>query len=1162
MRRRRRIASFFLRNCDDPAEIDVVTDLAQRLKVGPAVLLLGQDYLRSGRDSNPFFDLLRERYPDVPGDTDSLRPFLGKLTEGDKSAILAWLHRRSQKIPINESLTTISEFAWNHVYTSAIDEVWVRAFAKNWRSLYSIFTEKSWPQDIRDRHRLCSSFLFGCVDKEDDQSRIPREELELDERLHVAVALLHRLPEILTPRGVLVLDGWNPVTDWLQSKDLYPALNLLGPSQVYVFGLATNWQSDTRLARLKNSGILHFVEKSLAETLNSEVANGVISLGDPGAFLPNGRQITIDSKLAFIPKDIFLEIEPFAVVLDDNLTLPPRRASSETEYFDYLRFLEEPVKLRNWEPYARGFPFQRDFYHALVAQIEECLTRPHANRAPILLHGDTGTGKSVALAHLAYHIASQAQFPVVFIERSGKTVEWRKLDRFLNWAEDSGAEASLVVWDGMRQVDDYTRLWTRLADRGRKTVVVGSTYHLQSNEKQRFSVEAGRLFNPQERDRFLAYLEKRAPEVASWIQQKKAQIDECYLVALYRLLPPARPAIRVGVVQEFQTEQQSILQRINNLPQQTTGFNPLAAALEAAGKLDLPYLASEADEKLDWSTTTAIHGETLTTLQKLFALVMTPGRYGCRMPIELLLAALNQPTTPAIIECLKTDVLVWHEESNGNLFVEPRQPLEAQIYIDTLFGGRPEPEAELICEMIGSLPRPDTSDRANTSIDFILELLQLIGPNSKIQRHKDRFDKCTLRLARALQEVRQQRNVLAPNLMLQEATFYREGIKRNEDNITRADKILMLEGAVAVLEQALELPFISSWQQSMIGEERTACLGTLINSQIGFASREHIRSLYISAIDAFRKARSAAPNNVHAVVTLGWITRPLIAKSFFGTEEQSEIVADLVSIFDEAEDISMDVRQQEFFLPEKASVMELLGRTEISDEAFEKLRSIGSKAGYYLRARTLFNDIPEDASVSDVTQKLSKALSYLHENWINIEADLKCVGLYFTLWWRTVAGKKPFESERQLLPFNDAQWNRCHELTDRIYRLADGEPRPTILFLRALAKFHIGQFDPSEQEFRQLANDNSLSVGGRRLRKLFVASRENRALEFDGQVRHDLSEHELGRIWVNQTRSLVGVVPRDFDKKQLRRGETLNDFHIAFSFTGAIAQPQHFLRNR
>lgn len=362
-------------------------ELIQKLKTGPVVLLLGQDYLRVGHASNPFTDLLKQRYPETPG--DSLADFFPKLANEDKSGILTWLHRRSQKIPISESLVTLGEFPWNHVYSSAVDEVWVRAFTKNWRSLHSIFTEKSWPQDIRDRHRLCSTFLFGCIDKEDEDSSMPHEDFDLDSRHQIAVSLLRRLPDILTPRGILLIEGWNPKYDWLQSVELAPVLKQLGPSQVVLFSATSEHRADGRLNRLHTDGILTYVEVPLAEVIATTVSEGQISLGDPGSLLPNGRQITLNSEVAFIPKDIFLQVEPFAIILDDNLTLQPRTRAKEAEYFEYLRFLEQPVKPRNWEPYSQGFPFLRDFYFALLEQIEKFLIHPQSNRSPVVLHGET-----------------------------------------------------------------------------------------------------------------------------------------------------------------------------------------------------------------------------------------------------------------------------------------------------------------------------------------------------------------------------------------------------------------------------------------------------------------------------------------------------------------------------------------------------------------------------------------------------------------------------------------------------------------------------------------------------------------------------------------------------------------------------------------------------
>ncbi len=398
--------------------------------------------------------------------------------------------------------------------------------------------------------------------------------------------------------------------------------------------------------------------------------------------------------------------------------------------------------------------------------------------------------------------------------------------------------------------------------------------------------------------------------------------------------------------------------------------------------------------------------------------------------------------------------------------------------------------------------------------------------------------------------------------MLQEATFYREGVRRAETVMPLNERIDLLQNAVAVLEQAQDIPNQSPRQRSVVSEELAACIGTLIHTEAGTTTKARIRALYTSAKDAFDKARSSDPDNIHATVTLGWISRELIGQGLFDDEERNEVAANLVSIFDETEENQMDLTQQQFFLRERMNVMELLGRTQLSQGAFDQLCAIGSKAGYYLRARSQFDQIPTGSLQSEVRKSLENALAYLKQNWTDIETDFKCVSLYFSLWWRLRVNTKPFEIERVVLPFTNTEWLECLSLTEKLCSLNSTEPRPAHRFLRALAHFHTDHISTCIDEFRSLSRDNTISVGGRRVRKMFMASKDGKPLLFDGNVLNDVSENETGRIYVDQVRAPVALTPRDFDKKELRKNDSLSNFHIAFAFTGPVAQPAHFLRSR
>jgi hypothetical protein len=53
--------------------------------------------------------------------------------------------------------------------------------------------------------------------------------LAWNDRRHVAVALARRLPEAVTPLGVLAIAGYTGDLDWLSLADLLPIVNRLNP---------------------------------------------------------------------------------------------------------------------------------------------------------------------------------------------------------------------------------------------------------------------------------------------------------------------------------------------------------------------------------------------------------------------------------------------------------------------------------------------------------------------------------------------------------------------------------------------------------------------------------------------------------------------------------------------------------------------------------------------------------------------------------------------------------------------------------------------------------------------------------------------------------------------------------------------------------------------
>jgi hypothetical protein len=1128
--------------------------LYARLASQPSILFLGQSYLAEGESEDGFITSVRQRFS--LGEEDGVPPLtalVGKLEHEDQSASLSWLHRRSGTVPISESLNLISDFPWSNVYTSAVDEVWVRAFKKTWRSLNTVFAEYAWPLETRDRNRLCTTFLFGCVDKADEDSRVPTDPFQLDERLQTAVTLLRRLPEIVTPFGSVLIEGYDPTRDWLTPKNLYPVLNSLGQGQIFYFSRRATDENDRYLKKLRDDGKLVFIKEDLGTFLRRGVEQESITLGDLAIKLPAGRQITIDSKPNVIPKDLWLNLAGTAIILDDNAFIPAKPLSADREYLEYRHFLADPIRPNDWSAYERGFVFERDFYRQLKGECERRLKQTRLQLTPILLHGESGTGKSVALANLGYRLGSQGEAPVLFIERTISSVDWRPIDRFLNWAEDCGATCSLILWDGMRSENDYFDLLGKLSDRGRKVILVGTSYSV-SRQKHKFTaIEATRELNSVEKEAFKRYLSRFDSGFVERIQSNEIRIDPTFLVALYRLLPPARPRLTKGFVDEVAHEEKAILERTQALPTQSEDLNSLQFAFSQIG---WPEEAGPAFS----DSGAEIQGETRTELQELFALVMVPGKYGFKVPIELLLGALGKSVNSTMLKALQTAVLDWAEKPGGEILVGPRHPLEAKLYIDHFYGGAAEAEALFITKLIHGLKRAPVGD---PHVDFIIDLLRTVGPNSPSAHNKKHFARCFLKIAESLTALRQERNILSPRLMLQEGSFYREAVRDDGAGLSAQETLRLLETAEGVLLEARDREDCPPPLRSVINADLAACYGTMIRTvqETSPGSQEIVR-LYERARESLTEAMRLESANAHAVVVLGWISRDMLRSAVLTDQERGEIEAELLFRFDEAAPATMDATQQEYYYRERHHIMDQLGNLELAQQTFDLLKRTGSKAGYFLRARRLFEAFPEDEATLEQKRDFSATEAYLRENWAEISTDERCLGLYLKAWWFSRTGMPVFHRERQILPFSDTDWHTLNDVVRRLKEIKEPDCPAWVRLLFAVSSFQLGNVGPAMLDFREMSSDTNLNMGGNRLKKFFVASWDGVPRPYSGVVQSRVKDRMIGQIYVNDLRHSIQIIPRDFDQRELTQGQNITDFFIAFAYTGPIAQPAHFIRTR
>ena len=187
----------------------------------------------------------------------------------------------------------------------------------------------------------------------------------------------------------------------------------------------------------------------------------------------------MDGAVLTVPRELWQNISRLSTVLDDTSIGPFSPISEDALYREFREALAKTDSRPNWSAYARNLLFTRDFESGLKAETLKRLGTRDLSDSPLILHGPTSTGKTVALARLAYTVRAAAEFPVIFVERKTQKPGFAEIEQFCRWLESKGVRSTLLVWDGMLDPDEYIRAARYLTSKGRKVVVVGSCYRLQ-----------------------------------------------------------------------------------------------------------------------------------------------------------------------------------------------------------------------------------------------------------------------------------------------------------------------------------------------------------------------------------------------------------------------------------------------------------------------------------------------------------------------------------------------------------------------------------------------------------------------------------------------------------------------------------------------------------
>jgi hypothetical protein len=1125
---------------DDQFNLDEL-HLIKKLQSDPSVLFLGQSYMALDTNKDLFLSKFNDKFKIDSNEITYNDIF--KNQEGNKDSVRAWSQKLFENISLPTSMETISKFPWNHLFTSAIDNNLVRAFKNEVRSVQPIFNQSFKLIDPRSRTQLHETFLFGQIQYSDTDKAAPLSKLDFSKRKLIANLLLNRLPgDIITPKGVLIIEGWNPLNDWLSAEEFYSVLSLLGPSQIHIFSSNEAIESDEYIQDLIIKGKAKGYKESLASFIESAIFSGLLDLSKISTD-ENGFWVFFGDKRVKVPNALRNSVGKNAILLSKT-TFETVKAPSENEYVQEFReFISYSPTVPRWEGYTLGLAFKRDFIDKVVKSIEQ--SNIVAFEFPLIVHGQASSGKTIGLGQVAYELVHNEKIKAAFlyIERSYKRLDensLKNIDEYCLWAEENGADRTVIIYDGMHNYDFYYSILSNLTSRGRKVILIGSSYLEMDAINNKNFIEVSIELTQQEKQRFELFIKKVVNDRPALSNIISSQSNKNFLSVLYHYLPESKSTINDLIRREAKYYSDNIKQGSYQKADQSLIIKDL---LEELG-------FKESDDNNIFNEEIVIGGENAKIATQFINLIMVIGKHGLSIPFELLLRVLGTDSIKADFfnYIPNTDLIRWYEDHNGNIDIGPRTQLEALIYTYSL--GGVTTEIEYIKKILKEIRDSYHSTQEDKEVEFATQLLQYLKQSGT------QYRKYIYEYADILSSLRMSKQAVHPRLMLQEASLLQEAVKEKDFLPINKTPIEILDLAESVIREAIALDnspksptyiYLKVELASIMGSKAVESKNNVVESKALFQdARDEILSFSFST------------QNYHALDILLWTIRDQ-AKITVNKSELGKLFAEAEHYLQFGAEEGIALAFQEDFSKRKYEIGQVFNSFELSEDAFNELLLSGSKAGYFLRARQLLGGVEIYSNITYSENDISKindSLKYLVKYFNEIKYDSQCLYLLLKLWWLSKTMKPIFNTERNTLKFDQTDWTYLLEITNLLLENSNVYISPTAKYLKAISQFHTSDYNGAIETFRELSDQTDrTNIGSRRIKKYYLSSNiDGTAKPYFGIMESDLNfRNSSAFVVVDGLGKKIKCFYTDF-RRTLTKDEAI-DFTIAFNFIGPVAIP-------
>lgn len=1041
--------------------------------------------------------------------------------------------------------TEAINYGWSGVYTSSTDAGLAKMFDGTNRSAVPLGVGSR--SHSRNQSELEVRYLFGGLHlpEQDHPAKGPVQEATA--RSRSTQELAHLVTETVTPHGSLMVEGWG-LSDRLKPEDFLPLLVNLGAAQAHVFSSGP-WSDSSLAQAFVAEGKLVLHEQSLDSSLAELAEAGALRRSSDASARESSHVVAIGSGFVDVDIHTWNQVRRSARPIDLQLLAPPVITSEQARYQEFRNFVGATEGSPRWRGLAAGMNFTRHFETELRERVQAALAEGDLPD-PVIVAGQTATGKSVALASLALDLARTGEVAVLHQATRTSLPKVEDLDIYCAWAEDHGAKATVLVWDGMVEPETYASLSRQLHARGRKVLIVGSSYKQKegSDTRQRqqgaWTLEAPALLEKSE-TRSLAHL------LEGFGVNVQVPSDSSFLAFLYRVLPETEYKLRAGLTGELRYAERAMAQLSQSRQENASEDQRLTAiqrAFQAAGKpLEELLLPTDAAETVGEQTFAE-----RAPIQRVTTLVLVAARHGMPVPMDLALRVLGREGSQNIRDALtSTDIIREIDDDSGEFFLGARSQLEAELIAREEIPH--EVEVEVILEAIRHVRLTDSYVAGADEVDFIVKLLERIGPRTT---NEARFRRNFRDFADALRQRREESNFPNPRLVLQESKLVRSWSRfvqdQDVDGSAASAAQSELEHNRETLESALYDTAVHGPLRSALAVELASTLGAAIVQQTheedtGVGGDFSI--LLDDVLEAVLEARNADPGNLHPVDVLAWATRDAVNSGRMEPNERVEAIASAIAALESTDRSTLNETQLAKVDGRSAELGKLLGNDSEAWEYLQRLEENSSAAATFFLARFEADSGPAG---------LKAALSRLRDAPASIRSDWRCAQLLIDLTWQEITGQPLRLGQRTLLHLSPASVERVRRLSQDISDADLPDPH-RFLFARAVTEFIAGNYEDSRRLFRNVG-DMTRQVSRRIYSSYILGDGEGLPLSFTGRV--ERSTGARGSVWVNELGTRVSFNPRHFARDlDLAQGQRLPPFHIAFTLSsGPVAEPRSFFR--